>query len=137
LVEIKKPVTKLLAVKKGGENVKYRNGAWLIGQHLIGGVTQIQANCKTWLRKSFEPENADELLPQNIYTASPKGILVIGNTEELGNDRSKIESFEMFRRSISDPEIITFDELYERAKFIVEKEDNIGVVSQAGDDIES
>ncbi len=123
LVEIKKPSTKLLATKKNGDNIKYRNGAWLIGQHLVGGVTQIQANCKTWLRKSFEPENIDELVPQNIYTVNPKGILIIGNTEELENNRSKIESFEMFRRGISNPEIITFDELYDRARFIVEKEE--------------
>jgi hypothetical protein len=32
----------------------------------------------------------------------------------------RICSFELYRRNISPPEIITFDELYERAKFIVE-----------------
>ena len=73
------------------------------------------------MRKSLEPENIDELFHKNIYTINPKGILIIGNTEEL-QDRAKIETFEMFRSNISNPEIITFDELYERAKFIVEKE---------------
>ncbi len=88
---------------------------------MTGGISQIQINCKTWLRKSFEPENSDELNSKNIFTVNPRGILVIGNTKELDN-RNKIETFESFRRNISNPEIITFDELYERAKFIVQNE---------------
>lgn len=43
---------------------------------------------------------------------------MIGNTKEL-KTREEIETFETFRNSISNPEIITFDELFERAKFIV------------------
>ena len=57
-----------------------------------------------------------ELL-KNIYTVSPKGIIIIGNTEQL-IDLSKRGSFERFRREMHNPEIITYDELYERAKFI-------------------
>lgn len=124
LVEIKKPSTKLLAVNSKGENIKYRNGAWLVSPHLSGGVAQIQANCKTWLRKAYEPENSEELVPQNIHTVNPKGILLIGNTNEL-NNRTKIETFELFRSNISNPEVMTFDELFERAKFIVEKEQEV------------
>lgn len=123
LVEIKRNNTPLLAVNSKGENIKYRNGAWQLSYHLVGGVSQIQINCKTWQRKSFEPENVDDLLRANIYTIDPKGILVIGNTVEL-NDRSKIETFQSFRRNISNPEIITYDELYERASYIVERDKN-------------
>ena len=54
-------------------------------------------------------------------TINPKGILVIGHTKELMGERSKIETFELFRRDINNLEIITFDELYERAKFIVDQ----------------
>ena len=43
-------------------------------------------------------------------------------TEELGSlygiNTEKLRSFELFRKNIYSPEIITFDELYERAKFI-------------------
>lgn len=121
LVEIKRPSTKLLAVNKDNNHIEHRNGAWQLSQYLTGGISQIQINCKTWLRKSFEPENSAELNSKNIFTVNPRGILVIGNTKELDN-RNKIETFESFRRNISNPEIITIDELYERAKFIVQNE---------------
>ena len=121
LVEIKKPTTNLIAHNSKGNCIQYRNGAWLISKHLSGGVAQIQTNCKTWLRNSSNPENYDELEPQNIFTVDPKGILIIGKTSEL-DERSKIETFELFRRNLSNPEIITFDELFERAKFIVANE---------------
>ena len=125
LVEIKKPTSKLLAVKlKSQTQVQYRNGAWLLGSDLLGGVSQLQTNCKTWLRKSLEPENNDKLFSEGIYTVSPKGILVIGHTKQLKEDRSKIETFELFRRNINNLEIITFDELFHRAKFIINHEFN-------------
>lgn len=124
LVEIKKPSTNLIAHNSKDECIQYRNGVWLVSKDLSGGVAQIQTNCKTWLKKSVEPENYDELNSQNIFTVNPKGILLIGNTSEL-DKRSKIETFELFRRNISNPEIITFDELFERAKFIVTKNNKI------------
>ena len=42
---------------------------------------------------------------------------------EHGVNTEKYRSFELYRRNISRPEIITFDELYERAKFIVKHVD--------------
>lgn len=51
-------------------------------------------------------------------------MLVIGSLSEFTNrgatNREKITSFEQYRRSIQDVEVLTFDELYERASFIVE-----------------
>jgi hypothetical protein len=58
-------------------------------------------------------------------------LLLIGKLDELqsasgGDNRDKIRSFELFRRSTLEPEIVTFDELYAKALFIVEAEtDNI------------
>lgn len=48
---------------------------------------------------------------------------MVGNLKELSQNNDKFVSFELFRKSISTPEIITFDELYERAKCII---DNLG-----------
>ena len=76
-------------------------------------------NSKTWKIQSQEKVNAKKLESQKIYTVEPKGILVIGNTKEFKNNESQLCCFELFRRNIQNPEIITFDELYERAKFIV------------------
>lgn len=121
LVEIKTPATPLIAMTKNGPK-RYRNGAYLLSSDLSGGVSQLQINCKTWLRSAFEPQNSDRLVDDNIYTISPKGILIVGNTKEFGKDREKIETFEAYRNSISNPTIVTFDELYERAKFIIENQ---------------
>lgn len=123
LVELKKPNSCLLSVTQSGKLKKYRNGAWLLGSELLGGISQVQINCKTWLTNSSAPQNIDRLSMEEIHTVSPKGILVIGNTMELNGEREKIETFESLRRSLNNPEIITFDELYERARFIVGHEE--------------
>lgn len=39
---------------------------------------------------------------------------------EHGVNGQKYRSFELYRRSFNEPEIITFDELYRRAQYIVE-----------------
>lgn len=117
IVEIKKPGTKLLTYQNGKPK-SYRNGACLIGSELAGAVSQMQVNCKTWQKSSLDFQNYKRLRGSNIHTVQPGGILVIGNTNELSTDAS-IETFEIYRRNLINPEIITFDELFERAKFIV------------------
>ena len=37
------------------------------------------------------------------------------------NSRDKANSFERFRRELRNPEIITYDELLERARYIIEE----------------
>lgn len=59
------------------------------------------------------------LLKQGVFTVQPKGILVIGHSGQLA-DAPKRNTFELSRRNVLTPEILTFDELCERAKFIVE-----------------
>lgn len=52
----------------------------------------------------------------------PKGIIVAGSLAQVENDRTKPETFELFRKSIHGvDDIITFDELFERARFIVDR----------------
>ena len=112
LVEIKTPNTPLL------RNSQYRNGAWGISKELSGAISQVQVNCAQWeISDSRTEQNQEELC--GIYTISPKGIVVIGNTHEL-NCRDKRNSFERFRQELRSPEIITYDELFERAKYIVD-----------------
>ena len=79
----------------------------------------MQANCSKWEKEGSQTEeNREALSYRSIFTIQPKGILVIGHTEQL-NQISKRNTFELFRRNTVNPEILTFDELYERAKFIV------------------
>jgi len=114
LVEIKKPQEKLL------ESHQYRNGAWGVSNELAGAVSQVQVNCSTWEIEGSRTESNRELMTADgIYTIKPRGIVVIGNLKELDN-RDKRNSFEQFRSNLSNPEIITYDELYERARYIVQ-----------------
>jgi hypothetical protein len=113
LVEIKKPASLLLHERP------YREGAYRVADELAGGVSQIQANCRTMETIAATlPTNADMLEERDAYTVQPKGILIIGRTSQLDN-RTKRTSFELFRQNLKNPEIITFDELLERSKHLL------------------
>ena len=43
---------------------------------------------------------------------------------EHGENEEKFSSFELLRRNLTNPEVITFDELYQRAKYIVAFDEN-------------
>jgi len=59
----------------------------------------------------------------DFATARPRQVVLLGSLEEFdsgaGVNAERLETFELFRTSITDTEVITFDELYERARFIV------------------
>jgi hypothetical protein len=113
LVEIKKPNTPLLGKT-------YRNHAYLFGEELVGGIAQIQGNCLTWaLEGARQFDNLRARDEEQIYTLQPKGILIVGNTSQLLRDAKMRTTFELLRRELRNPEILTFDELLERAKFLV------------------
>ena len=114
IVEIKRPDTSLF----GRES--YRNGAWELHTELTGGMTQLQVNCRTWnISGSRQPENQERLLRDGIHTVEPEGILIIGHSAQYAENMDKRNTFETFRRNLRTPRVITFDELFERAKFIV------------------
>lgn len=114
LVEIKKPSTCLLGRQ-------CRNHAFPISSDMAEAVAQVQGYIEAWgtnasrERFGFEQEN-------NLTTAKPKGILVIGNTSEL-DTADKKRSFELFRKGLNQVEIITYDELFQRARFILGKKE--------------
>lgn len=114
VVEIKKPSCLLVAERM------YRNQVHLLGGELVGGVSQVQANCRTWEIKGAQDEGNREHLEQDLatYTVLPKGYLIIGHTRQL--DRvAKRTTFELFRRNLQNPEVITYDELLARAQHLL------------------
>ena len=114
LVDIKTPSTPLLGTEQ------YRNKAWSLGKELVGGMAQVQAQCSLWADEGArQPNNQERLLTQGIFTCEPQGILIIGDTAQLQGDPDKRNTFERFRRSLHNPHIITFDELLQRAEFMV------------------
>jgi hypothetical protein len=99
-----------------------------VSNEVSGGVSQVQKTAHKALRtiasefhRLYEPDGTP--LRIEISTIKPRQILVIGNLDQLLDEGEinleKSLSFELYRKSINDVEIITFDELYERAKFIV------------------
>lgn len=119
LVEIKKPDTPLFKIT--GEQIKkYRNGACQLSEELTGAISQLQVNCRTWDNEAQTEKNYKKLSKEKTYTINPKGILIIGNTNQFDSDADARQTFESFRTHLSGIDIITYDELFERAKFIVE-----------------
>lgn len=112
LVEIKRPDTKLLSDKP------YRPNIHNIGEEVTGGVAQLQAYCDEWTKEGSSSRANKGL---EALTYQPKGILVVGNLAQFAGEEEedKARSFELFRQSMHNPEIVTFDELLERARFIV------------------
>lgn len=110
LVEIKTPATPLVDVRQ------YRNGVQHLSKDLTGAVSQLQANCHTWVTDgSRAPRNVKALeAKKSTYTFSPRCILVIGSTVTLDTD-DKISTFQLFRRNLHNFDVITFDELLARA----------------------
>lgn len=59
------------------------------------------------------------------HLVRPRSYLVIGHLGQLkgmggGVHREKFQSFELYRRNLYEPEIVTFDELLARAEWLVE-----------------
>lgn len=119
-VEIKTHKTNLLST------TEYRKGCWNISSEFSGAVSQIQNTVSLASKDIYgkiQLENGiGELTGEEVFNFQPKSFLIIGKLKELENNQSKYRSFELFRRNINSPEIITFDELYERAKYIVNQE---------------
>lgn len=116
LVEIKTPDIPLIQGSK-----EIRSGAWSLSKDLTDALAQIQSNIDMWNKQgSTQVDNRDKLEKENVYTVQPKGIIVIGQLNQLDN-RSKRETFQRFRKSLHGIDILTFDELLNRAKFIVDE----------------
>jgi len=134
-VEIKTHLTSLL------EGTPYRSGSFAPSNELSGAVSQVQNSVAGAVNSLSEKISIKDKLGnptgENIYNYKTKSFLVIGNLNEFitenGVNEDKLRSFELYRKNIISPEIITFDELYERAKFIVnysEKQSELGEINE-------
>lgn len=121
-VEIKRHTTELL------NQSKYRSGVWHPSAELVGGVAQSQgtvlAAVENLTGRVDVTDREGNPTGEILFNIEPKSFLVIGSLAEFqtpnGVNESRYRSFELFRRNLRRPEIITFDELFHRAKFIVE-----------------
>lgn len=120
-VEIKTHKTELL------NSQSYRGGCWPPSAELSGAVSQVQGTValatETIKSKLSLTDDVGNPTGEEAFNYMPKSFLVVGSLHEFigdhGVNQERYRSFELFRRNTVSPEIITFDELYERARFIV------------------
>lgn len=121
-VEIKKPSTPLFGA------VKERSNSWRLSNDVVYSVSQIleqKASGLIKLDKQQYDSSGDPII-QKAYDS--KVILIMGHWRQLEESNNKLETeikkktFELFRNDSRNIEILTYDELYDRARFIVEGE---------------
>jgi len=133
LVEIKHHRTPLL------RDDRYRSGAWQPSSELTGAVSQSQATVdgvERQFRDILPGRDAEgNATGEDAVIARPRSVVVCGSLSEFvgvhGINHPRFRSFELYRRHLISPDIITFDELYERAKLIVESVDEASQASSA------
>lgn len=108
---------------------EYRSSIWAPSNELVGGVSQIQGTVHRAVaalgdRLASSDENGYET-GDFTYLLRPRSFLIVGKLGELANSDGrhhpdKFRSFELYRRHLQEPEVVTFDELLARASWIVD-----------------
>lgn len=116
---------------------EYRPGCWPPSSEVVGGVTQIQQTVDRAVRSigtrlaDLDDEGAET--GEATWLIRPRSFLIVGDLDQLrgelggGVHPAKYQSFELYRRNLYEPEVITFDELLARAEWHVamaEREDD-------------
>lgn len=120
IVELKKPHTKLF------EKEKNRSDSWRLSTDLTDAISQILAQKANWEIESLRDNytTSGEIITENTYDV--ECILIIGSLSDIdgtARDRAiKLKTIELYRRNLRNIEILFYDELFERIKFIVNAE---------------
>ncbi|HEY1195084.1 Shedu immune nuclease family protein [Flavobacterium sp.] len=109
----------------------YREESWQISDELCGAIAQVQRTLQKAITeistKTEIKDSEDYLTGESLYLYNPKAFVLIGNLEEFKKDDKineiKFSSFEIFRKSLKNIDIITYDELYQRAYYICHKKE--------------
>ncbi|KCZ97871.1 hypothetical protein HPO_12433, partial [Hyphomonas polymorpha PS728] len=120
-VEVKTHKTELLSADSK------RSGVWHPSSNLTAAVAQIHVTVQSALETLQDivrpKEKNGDPTGEQLFNIAPSSFLVVGSLaqfqSENGTNVDKFKSFELYRRNLNAPEVITFDELYERARFIV------------------
>jgi hypothetical protein len=104
---------------------EYRSGCWAPSAELSGGVVQIQQTVHLAthdIQGRLANKDRDGVeTGEYTYVVRPRSFLIVGSLDQLrgpgGVHKEKYESFELYRRNLYEPEIVTFDELLARAEW--------------------
>lgn len=120
--EIKHHQTALLAA------TPYRSESWPVSADLAGGVSQIHQTVDRAVRdlseRLIQTDEEGTEVGEEAFLVRPRSFLIAGDLgqfrgEHGGVNAAKYRSFELFRRHLTEPEVITFDELLARAEWHV------------------
>jgi hypothetical protein len=123
LVELKLPQT-LLFIKNNSGSA----GTFSLSTDLFQAYSQVLEQKAEWQIQGDKRGNLsrDGFRQVKSRTRDPKVILLIGSKKDqiysignIGEQQLKLDTFELFRRDSRNIEILTYDELYERADYIV------------------
>ncbi len=108
LVELKTPVTKLLGSR-------YRKGVFRPSAELSGSVVQA-LDYRRELSRNVQSllEDTDK----KIEIFNPRCVVVAGDAASELDTEVKRRSFELYRASLKDVEIVTYDELFKKAEVL-------------------
>ncbi len=121
-VEFKTHETPLLTTNE------YRPEVWGPSKELAGAVAQAQTTVHMATRQiadrlQSKAEDGSDITGDWTYMFRPRAFVVVGQLEQLvgasGDNQAKIRSFELYRRELQTPEVVTFDELLARAEWMV------------------
>ena len=137
-IEIKRHDTPLLGQKP------YRAEAWPPSAELVGGVSQLQTTVygavESLGHRLMPSDDFGDPTGEILFNIEPRSCLVVGSLGQFQTDQGinvpKFRSFELYRRHTWRPEIITFDELLQRARFIVEHGPGETATEECDDDEE-
>jgi len=121
-VEIKHHRTELLGKQS------YRPGCYAPSSELSGAVAQIQATVSYASESLFGRRSVvgDDGFPsgEEVFNFSPRSFVVVGSLGEFrreqGVSEDRLRAFELYRTHLHQPEVYTFDEIFERARHIVD-----------------
>ncbi|MFB7717398.1 Shedu immune nuclease family protein [Nocardia sp. NPDC056100] len=121
--EIKTHQTKLL------RKDPYRPGCWAPSSEVSGAVAQVQGTIHRTVdqigrRLQEKASDGSDVPGDYTYLLRPRSYLIVGDLTSLhgesgGVHEDRFRSFELFRRNLTEPEILTFDELLARAEWMV------------------
>lgn len=107
-IEIKTPKKEIVGSEYRGQEEGKENLIYSMDKEVTGGVNQVLNQKKVYLKTHGEKDGK--------FFDNAKSVLVIGTTPQ---NEDKRKSFELYRNSLRDVEVITFDELFGRANSIL------------------
>jgi hypothetical protein len=119
LAEIKRHDDPLL------ENAPYRSGCWVPSREVSGGVAQAHATADRarddlgkWLAAR---DDQGFYTGEQVYAGAPRSYVVVGRLSSFTHagqlQPDMVRSFELYRRHLSYPEVLTYDEVLARARW--------------------